>query len=275
MTDGVFTRMLAHPAPVRSAIRKFFKSTGIGSYKFRLAIGAIDRPHYGYLVYSAAKLAQKLGLPKISVVEFGVAGGNGLLSFERHAAEVEKLTGVQIEIYGFDTGKGLPPPQDYRDIPYHWSEGFYAMDEATLRKRLTRAKVCLGNIEDTAINFFAEYNPAPIGAISYDFDYYSSTVPALKMLEADPERYLPRVFCYFDDTLGTETELLSEFTGERLAIQEFNDSHEFIKLSTPFYLLHGVRDYWHSQIWIAHFFKHKLYNSFVSEQNQQAKLRNG
>jgi hypothetical protein len=272
MTDSIFARALTHPAPFRSLVRKFFKSTGLGSYSFRLAIGAVDRPHYGYLVYSAAKLARKLGLPKISVVEFGVAGGNGLLSFERHAVEVERLTGVQIEIYGFDTGKGLPPPQGYRDIPYHWREGFYAMDEVAIRKRLTCAKVCLGNIEDTAGSFFAEYDPAPIGAISYDFDYYSSTVPALKLLEADPDRYLPRVFCYFDDTVGTETELLSEFTGERLAIQEFNDSHEYIKLSTPFYLIHRVRDYWHCQIWIAHFFKHKLYDAFVSEQNQQAKL---
>jgi hypothetical protein len=69
-----------------------------GSYYFRLKLGAIDRPHYGYLVYSASILAKKLGLNSVSIIEFGVAGGNGLVNLEYHAKEVSKIT--NINLYG-------------------------------------------------------------------------------------------------------------------------------------------------------------------------------
>ncbi|HEY5681248.1 MAG TPA: hypothetical protein VIS55_14360 [Pseudomonadales bacterium] len=49
-----------------------------------------------------------------------MAGGNGLVEMERIAREVEPLFGVGIEIWGFDSGKGLPAPRDYRDLPYIW-----------------------------------------------------------------------------------------------------------------------------------------------------------
>ena len=47
----------------------------------------------------------------ISVIEFGVAGGAGLLSLERTAELVEARTKVQRGVHGFDTGVGLPNPQ--------------------------------------------------------------------------------------------------------------------------------------------------------------------
>ncbi len=37
---------------------------------------------------------------------------------EYHAEAVKAETGEEIAVYGFDTGKGVPPPQDYRDLPY-------------------------------------------------------------------------------------------------------------------------------------------------------------
>ena len=46
------------------------------------------------------------------------------------------------------------------------------------------------------------------------------------MLKADLEFFLPRMYCYFDDTIGTETELFNDFTGERLAINEFNSQNK-------------------------------------------------
>jgi hypothetical protein len=239
-----------------------------------MQIGAVDRPHYGYCVYNAAVLAKELGYQRISVLEFGVAGGNGLVSLEYHAEQTSKLLGIDIDIYGFDTGEGLPEPLDYRDLPYHWKKGFYKMDVPTLEARLKKAKLVLGDIKDTSNDFFEKYDPAPIGAIAHDFDFYSSTVAALKTLEADERFYLPRVFCYFDDTIGSEIELYNDYTGERLAINEFNRSHQDIKLGLSYHLLARkvVKPLYH-QICICHFFKHSRYNDFVSTGTQQLPLQ--
>jgi len=241
-------------------IRKF----QIGSYQKRVVLGAVERPHYGYCVYNAAVLAKRLGYERISVLEFGVAWGHGLMNLEYHAQEVSRLIGIEIEIYGFDTGAGLPKPKDYRDLPYHWQEGFFRMDVPKLQAQLKKAKLVLGEVEHKSKDFFDKYNPAPIGAIAYDLDFYSSTIAALKMLEADEKYYLPRVFCYFDDTIGTESELYNDYTGERLAINEFNQSHNNIKLGFPYHLLaKRFPEMWHHQIWVCHFFGHSRYNDLI------------
>jgi len=123
----------------------------------------------------------------------------------------------------------------------------------------------LGDIRHQQNEFFEKYNPCPIGAIAYDLDFYSSTASALKMLEAGEHYYLPRVFCYFDDTIGTEMELYNDYTGERLAINEFNAAHNDIKLGSAYHLLaRRVVEPWYHKIWICHFFKHNRYNDFVS-----------
>jgi hypothetical protein len=46
------------------------------------------RPKYTWGVLHGAYLAQALGIHGISVIEFGVAGGNGLVSLERIAQKV-------------------------------------------------------------------------------------------------------------------------------------------------------------------------------------------
>lgn len=261
------------PAPIRAAIIKMIRRTRLGGYRFRLKIGAVDRPHYGYIVYNAARLAQKLKLSRISVLEFGVAGGRGLLSLEYHVREIEAMMPIKIDIYGFDTGEGLPRPVDYRDLPYHWKEGFFKMDVTALRSKLTAAKLVLGNIDDTAKTFFDDCNPAPIGAVVHDFDFYSSTAAALKMFEQNEKYFLPRVYCYFDDTVGNETELYNDYTGQRLAINEFNQSHEFKKLAVPYHLhARGIPAPWYHQIFIYHDFHHRRYDEFISDENQQLRI---
>ncbi len=266
--------LILNPHPLRTIAKSIIKKFRIGSYEQRIRVGVVDRPHYGYCVYNAAVLAKKLGYQRISVLEFGVAGGNGLVNLEYHAQQTSKLLKIDIDIYGFDIGEGLPEPLDYRDLPYHWKKGFYKMDVPTLRARLKKAKLVLGDIKDTSKDFFKKYKPAPIGAISHDLDFYSSTVAALNMLEADERYYLPRVFCYFDDTIGSETELYNDYTGERLAINEFNQSHKDIKFGHPYHLLaRKMVEMWYHQIWICHFFKHSRYNDFVSAQDQQLPLR--
>lgn len=260
-------QLILDPYPLRTIAKQLIKK--FGTYEQRVKIGAVHRPDYAHCVCNAAMLAKKLGYPRISVVEFGVDNGDGLMHMERHAAEATKIFGVEIEVYGFDTGEGLPEPVDYRDLPYTWKKGFYKMDVPVLQAKLKKAKLVLGNVNDTSKDFFEKYNPAPIGAIAYDFDFYSSTVVALKMLEANEKYYLPRIFCYFDDTIGTEIELYNDFIGERLAIHEFNQTHDTIKLGTPYHFLDKkVIDPWSHRIWVGHFFKHSRYNDFINNAGQ-------
>lgn len=241
-----------------------------GSYESKLRCDVIPRPNYGYCLYNAAKLARQLGYTKMSAIEFGVAGGNGLVSLEDHAQTVSKLTQIEIEIYGFDTAEGLPKPVDYRDLPYHWKEGFYKMDLKVLQSRLRGAKLVLGDVADTLATFFNKYKPAPIGAISFDLDFYSSTKSALAVFRGQYQHLLPRVFCYFDDTIGSEVEVYNDFTGQRLAIHEFNLENDSIKLGFPYCLLNGqISSPWRNQIWVAHLFAHPHYNTFVSDIDQQ------
>ena len=57
-----------------------------------------------------AHLAKTLGITALSLIEFGVAGGNGLVDLDQIALAIEALLGVHVAVYGFDTGRGLPAP---------------------------------------------------------------------------------------------------------------------------------------------------------------------
>jgi len=221
---------------------------------------AAQRPWYAWGVMQGARLAKALGLERVSVIEFGVAGGNGLVALERIAEKAGGMFGVAIDTYGFDTGGGLPKPVDYRDCPNLFSSGHYPMDQEKLRKRLRKARVVLGLVQDTVSEFIAS-RPAPVAFVSFDLDYYSSTMEAFRLFEADPTLLLPRVYCYFDDIMGFT---YSEYNGERLAIAEFNGSHDSRKIS-PIYGLkyflpepHAHAD-WSEMIYLAHIFDHELY----------------
>lgn len=270
--NGIFASLMNDPQPIRRLIRYAIRKAKLGSPKFRYDIGATDRPHYAYLVYQAAWLAHRLGHKSVSILEFGVAGGTGLLALERHAEWVEKLIPVTIEIYGFDTGEGLPELSDYRDLGYHWRPGFFKMDQEALKRKLKRSTLVLGNIRDTIDSFVSRYSPAPIGAMSHDFDFYSSTMDGFKIFDVEECSLLPRVVCYFDDVVGTGIELYNDYIGERAAIHDFNKSHDDKKLSPAYYLVARGGLTWHHQIWSFHNFKHPQYSTFISDDNQQLPL---
>ena len=250
-------------------LREIFKRFIISRLKLirydrRVQIGAVKRPAYGYCVYHGMAMAKKLGYDRVSILEFGVSKGDGLLNLECHARQASKLLSIEADVYGFDMGDGLPPPKDYRDLPYHWKEGFFKMDVPALRDRLSKAKLILGDITSTLSSFVEQYNPAPIAAIMFDFDYYSSTIASLKVFDFHQKYYLPRVYCYFDDIIGTELELFNDYTGERLAIREFNESHKSKKLSPACHLLaKQIVEPWYHQIFVHHDFEHAKYNDFV------------
>ncbi|MEK7543882.1 MAG: hypothetical protein AAB557_03375 [Patescibacteria group bacterium] len=110
-------------------------------FRLRLEINAIDRMPYAYCLWLAAREAHSLGIQRISAIEFGVGGGNGLLALGKIAEQVTKLTHVEIDIFGFDLGKGLPKPKDYRDLPFIWKTGFFKMDTQSLQKKLNKSQL--------------------------------------------------------------------------------------------------------------------------------------
>ena len=160
MNDILF-KILTHPTPLRLALaRKLIKQFCLFSYEDRLSIDAIDRPHYGYCIFQAARLASLLRYPKISIVEFGCGGGNGLLNAEMHITEVMKIFAVEIELYGFDAGSGLPSPCDYRDMPHYFRSGLYKMDRHSLERKLKRAKLIIGDVRDRCATFLQQKSSA-------------------------------------------------------------------------------------------------------------------
>ena len=192
--------------------------------------GGAQRPQYAWGTLQGAVLAQSLQIPRVSVVEFGVAGGNGLVALEKIAILCEALTGVKIDVYGFDTGAGLPKPMDFRDSPNLFSENDFPMQVEKLRAQLQKASLILGPVKDTIYDFINS-QPAPVAFVSFDLDLYTATVHAMQLFEAPYSILLPRICCYFDDSLGFTH---SEFAGERLAIREFNLAHQTRKIS-PIY----------------------------------------
>lgn len=265
---------LNDPAAWRRAVIRSWSPKIIRSYELLVRIGAVERPHYGYCVYHGALLGKALGHKRVSVLEFGVAGGNGLVNLEYHARNVSRLLGIDIDVYGFDTGVGLPKSNDYRDLPYHWKEGFYAMDVEKLQSRLTSASLVLGDIAETVQTFTSLHHPAPIAAICFDLDYYTSTKASFHIFDVEPEHALPRIFCYFDDILGDATALYNEYTGVRLAINEFNAASPTKKLDKAHHLLsQRVVERWYHQIYSFHNVTHPDYTTFISAENQQLHLK--
>jgi hypothetical protein len=260
-------------APFRPITRGLVSRCNFVSYKFKQSRNMVTRPNYAYCIYQGAQLAKRLGYDRISVIEFGIAGGRGLLNLEFHAEQISKLFGIGIDIYGFDTGAGLPSPTDYRDLPFAWEKGFYRMDYGELQKKLHFAKLVIGDVRDTTTRFFNDYSPAPISAVLWDLDYYSSTIAALRLFDADDKYLLPRIFNYFDDIVGSDIELHSDYIGERLAINEFNSLHEQRKFAPAYNLICSKNiERWYHQIYVLHLFQHKRYNDFVGNENQQLPL---
>jgi len=257
------------PHPLRTWTLWTIQRRRLGTYEWRVDLGAVEKPAYAHCVREAARLAKQLHMPRISVIEFGVAGGSGLLALERHAQRVSESLGVEIEVYGFDTGHGLPEPTDYRDLPYHWKAGFFEMDPQSLRRRLQHATLVLGDVSETLGSFIDTFSPAPIGAVMHDMDLYSSTSAGLTLFDVDEAYRLPRIFTYFDDIIGDRVALYNDYTGERLAIAEFNQAHPSQKICPAYYLSCRAQAQWHHQVYVVHDFDHSRYNDFVSRPRQQ------
>ena len=269
-------RILSHPSIagslpgilVRRLLRQVDKRTGLLSPYLATALNTTERPHYAYCVYHAALLAKKLGLDAISVIEFGVAGGNGLLFLEGFARRVQEFLNLRIEVYGFDTGEGLSAPVGPEDMPYWYRSSLYRMDVPSLQSRLSNARLVLGDVRQTVGRFFEEHNPAPVGAMFNDLDLYSSTAGSFHIFDGDTRHFLPRVFMYFDDVLGNETAMFGDFNGELRAVSDFNKNHSMIQIVPNRNLLPRYHLSYRYKIYYAHLINHPLYARYVGEDEQ-------
>ncbi len=197
-----------------------------GRFEWKVAFDLVLRHYNAYGILQAAKLAKQAGIGGITVVEFGVAAGAGLLNMCEIASQVKKATGVDIRVIGFDTGKGMPAPVDWRDHPDLYAAGDFPMDVGRLQARLpSHCQLILGGLAETlpetlASEKFAEY---PLGYIVIDVDYYSSAKQALRIFEGPPAYYLPLTVVYLDDIMENEH---NPKAGELLAISEFNAAND-------------------------------------------------
>jgi hypothetical protein len=241
-----------------------------GSFRAKVAFDLIVRQQYAFPILYAADLATRYGIRTVTLLEFGVASGAGLLNMCRIASAATKATGVQFRVFGFDTGGGMPPAIDYRDLPEVFQEGDFPMDVEALSRSLPPfAELVIGDIAETVPKFLKGMSPdAPIGFVSVDVDYYSSATQVLKVLSGPAELYLPIVATYLDD-IGVPGS--NPWTGELLAVREFNEANAMRKIA-PLTLLRSQRVFkntqWIDRMFAAHIHDHRSRSPAVKRASQ-------
>ena len=239
-----------------------------GSSRQKINYDLMVRHHNAFCILKAADIATRYGVKQLSLLEFGVAAGAGLLNMAHIARTVTKITDVEFNIFGFDTGEGMPEPKDYRDHPELYQAGDFPMDCEKLQSRLPdNTKLVLGPVEAT-VPAFLETLPSssPIGYVVIDLDYYSSTKSAFKVFEGPPEHYLPVSLLYVDDIMYDEH---NSWCGELLALHEFNAEHPMRKIERHVYL--ETRRIFRKAPWTKHvFFLHVLDHSSRTRSRVQA-----
>jgi hypothetical protein len=230
-----------------------------GSLRAKIFFDLCIRQQHAFGLLTAADDALANGYKSVTVIEFGVANGVGLLNICALAEKITKATGVSFNIVGFDNVSGMPPLRDYRDHPELYQPGWYPMEAPDqLRAKLpANAELILGDIASTVPQFLST-RPAdsPIGFVSVDVDYYWSAVDTLKSLIGTPELYLPRVTMYFDDVSSVTH---NRWCGELAAIDEFNNSNTSRKISLYNFLRESrlfKNAKWLGQMYILHVLDH-------------------
>ena len=250
-------RILFYEKPLRVAI-----------FKYLLSFFPTIRPHYESMLYEAALDAKKLSINKISVLELGVSYGNGIRSLEKYKKNIKKILDIDVDIYGFDMGTGMPISDNIYDPTFVWKSGEFSNNSNLNLK----SKIFFGNISDT-INQFIKLNPPPINLIIFDMDYYSSTSSFLNQIENLKKFLAPRVICYFDNLFSRH--YICEFNGELKAINEFNNKNIDIKIGK---LLDDVENYRFPMakngIYILHNFNHVDYDKYIGPNSENISLLN-
>src|SRR5215831_18077793 len=120
-------------------VSKLVEITPFMPFSLKCALDAFPRPYYAYGVVQAARLAQKLDIKEIAVIEFGVGTGRGLIELESLQEQITGQFDVALRVFRFDLGDGLPAPKDVRDCPYLFRRGLYRMEKiGTIDRKSTR-----------------------------------------------------------------------------------------------------------------------------------------
>jgi hypothetical protein len=247
------------PEPLHLNILSTFVAL-FGNYKTKIDFDLVVRQQYAFSLWKTAELARDQGLKSVTVIEFGVAAGAGLVNICGISQKITKLTGVEFQIFGFDSGRGMPPARDHRDHPEIFSEGSYPLiDRSALMRALPpNARLILGDIEDTLPPFLAGLSASsPVGFVVVDVDYYSSAKECLNVFLGAADNYLPWTLVYLDDT-GFES--ANPWAGELLAVREFNEENEMRKIHLHTGLRHKrlfKHTSWLDQIYLLHVLDHE------------------
>lgn len=233
--------------------------SAFGSLRAKIAFDLVLRQQHAYAILACADLAKERGIKEVTLIEFGVASGTGLLNICKLAKRITRETGVHFRIYGFDTGEGMPPPESYRDHPEIYHQGDFPMNHESLRKSLpNNAELIIGQIKETVGPFLRKVTEkSPIGFISIDVDFYSSSRDALEILQGNANQYLPRIQMYLDDL---EFPSHNSWCGERLAINEFNEKNRFRKIEQHAFL--KSQRIFRNARWIDHMFTVHMLDHF-------------
>jgi len=235
-----------------------------GSYRLKIYFDLVIRQQHAFGLQYATEKAVKNGIKKLTIIEFGVANGAGLINISKICKRLNKIYGVEYQIYGFDTGMGMPDPIDFRDHPELYKPGDFKMDQNKLKEILPEnCHLVIGDVKETIQKFIDSdlLIENPIGFVSMDLDYYSSTKDALEIFSSNPSKYLDHFPVYFDD--------IDEYShnsscGELLAINEFNalyrnrriEHHNFLVLKRIF-----KKANWINHMYFMHVLDHENRNT--------------
>jgi len=232
----------------------------------RVHLDYFPYPHYAYGVYVSCMQARMLGHSVTTVIEFGVAGGNGLIALENAALQIGSALDVEVDVLGFDNGEGMPPSSDVRDMVYWYRPTAFKMDFPRLKERLKKARLFIGLIHETVVEATRNLR-GPIGFCSFDMDYYTATADALRIFDAPSETRQPRVMIYADDIFGVhDLNIVCSSVGEERAFADFNATHPDLKIQTVRGLRHKrpVVAKWNDQMFALHDFAHPFYNTPIN-----------
>lgn len=233
-----------------NAVALFFSI--FGSLRRKIDFDLILRKQHAFALLDLADQARRLRLNRATVIEFGVASGAGLINIQEVARRITEATGVAFDIYGFDSGHGMPAPQSYRDHPELYQLGDFPMDRQALSQKLRpNVSLVLGPLSETIPTFAArDFSHSPIGFVSIDVDYYTSTVEAVKVLAGPAANYFPRVMMWLDD-IGNLNH--NSKCGELAAIIEFTVQKPLRPIEKPLTLRNHRR--FKNAPWIDHIYQ--------------------
>jgi hypothetical protein len=242
-----------------------------GNFKSKIYFDLILRQHNAYSILSCAEVAKKMGINKVTLIEFGVASGSGLVNMAKIAGKVSQRTGVLFKIYGFDTGEGLTDPKGFKDYPSAFKKGDYPTNIELLKKKLPKnVELVLGDVKDTIEPFLKNFDATyPIGYIVLDLDLFSSSLCALAVLKGKSESYYPTLHLYADDIdeFGH-----SVYCGEEAAISKFNSTNSMVKIERNVFLKN--ERVFRKQKWLDKMFKVQVFEHPMKQAKERSFVKN-